>query len=597
MLKSTATPEQFVTLCQKDPRRYIPMARKAAHKELEKSAKRVRELAERGEVGEYSSPIADAFAKAGRTDLSIFSLFFFPHRIRRSTPFFHHEIYESYKAGHGDDNILALLPRGTGKSEVCSFVIPVHGICYYDAESWQQEDLRNAWGHRFIVIVSESGKMAEKLLRGLKAELVPNDYNELFLYAFTGDPKGTFRGSGSWSTYEIVTDNGVMIASIGSNAQIRGVKNWFMRPSLIVVDDPEGNKKVTRSDMIEKTREWFYEEAWEARDKDGEYAGKILVVGTVVDEWCLVNYLRHRDASFKVIYHEVLEDGKSIWEERKPTKKVLKERKEAEAKGRLASWMQENMHRARSKGEKAFQPDDFKYWDGEYVWSPELGTGFLDLKNCFDARGNAIPRFANVKIPITTTAGIDLASSDKASADFTVVQAIGTDADGNTFLLDYYRKRVTTPTPQAQAVFDLHARYHFDRVVVETVAYQGSFAGLLREEMVRRNIYFTLIPEPHRAQIDKETRIQNTLEPHFTRTANYNGIILFDKSNHAIVYQECNDFPSKGTHDDIVDALSMAKKYARICPYRDLPSLDIINRQDEEESLQGVEKVSILASV
>jgi len=87
----------------------------------------------------------------------------------------------------------------------------------------------------------------------------------------------------TWSTEAIVTSNGIRVESFGSGAAIRGKRQRKDRPTLVVVDDPEGDRAVYSTSMREHTYEWFHRAVLNIGTKRTTF----IVCGTRLHRQCL----------------------------------------------------------------------------------------------------------------------------------------------------------------------------------------------------------------------------------------------------------------------------------------------------------------------
>lgn len=142
---------------------------------------------------------------------------------------------------------------------------------------------------------------------------------------------------------------------------------------------------------------------------------------------------------------------------------------------------------------------------------------------------------------------VDLAISQKKSADKTVVLTIAKDRNGpNWFIRDYTSGRFD-PQKTIAAIFD-HAERFKSSVNIEAVAYQAALESFVLEEQRRKEKYFAVNQIKHGTSSKKEERIRG-LVPYFRAGT------LFMKKSMSELQQELLQFP-KGRHDDHVDALS-----------------------------------------
>lgn len=146
---------------------------------------------------------------------------------------------------------------------------------------------------------------------------------------------------------------------------------------------------------------------------------------------------------------------------------------------------------------------------------------------------------------------VDLAgdpAESKGDPDYNVVLTCGKDlSSGRVYVLDYFHSRCS-PSDVIQAIFDHVQRFHPVRVGVESIAYQKSLIGWIRERMRADNLYFYVDGITH-GRRSKNTRIQG-LQP-FVKSKT----LLFRRHHRQLITELCA-FPL-AAYDDIGDALSM----------------------------------------
>lgn len=532
------------------------------------------------EILQQNYTLVNEFREQGYLDMALFSKFFFGARIFGPVPHFHQEFYDSYKSGYGEEFMVVMLPRGVGKTTVCNNMTSLHGLCYFNAYAWKYRDQPRMTGHPHIVLCSESKEAAIDFLKPIKFEL---ETNELLKAAFApiaadGPQKGQHsfvNRDNSWTGSKLELANGSMIRATGSGGQIRGRVATYHRPTLIVIDDPEGKKKVTDIDIIKSTRDWFYTEVMESRYKTSFYNGRLIVVGTAVHEHCLANHLRKNEPdTFKSIFYPILVDGDdgkqhSIWEDEKPTKQVIKERERAINAGRENLWLQENMNIPISKAEHPFGSEKFRYWKGEYFYDSYLDCNVLGVEYTVDAEGTRTQM--GDPFPVHTYIGIDLASTETSKSDFSIVMVVALDYYDNIYVLDYWRKRTSIPTETRDKAIEYAIKYRIKQMCIETVAFQNSMLGLIKKKLqelvaVRKCHWFKIVGEKHRAQMDKTDRL-SMMEVRFDQ-----GQVYFKENSNLQMIKEFTEFP-QGEHDDTVDGLWLAINRAKRCGTKTLPTM------------------------
>ena len=151
---------------------------------------------------------------------------------------------------------------------------------------------------------------------------------------------------------------------------------------------------------------------------------------------------------------------------------------------------------------------------------------------------------------LTTFATVDLASSTKTSADFTVIQTWGLGKGRRLFLLDQVRVRAEGPDI-VPLIWAAYRKWDLSSIWIEQVNYELS----LIQEARRKHL-------PVRAVRPKGDKITRALP---VTAAMEGGMVLFpeggapwwDKFKHELL-----SFP-KGKHDDQVDCLSYAVQVAK----------------------------------
>ena len=162
------------------------------------------------------------------------------------------------------------------------------------------------------------------------------------------------------------------------------------------------------------------------------------------------------------------EEFRGAWDDRF-TYDFVKEQYEVSAlSGKLAAFNQELMLRISSEEERLVQEDDIRWYS---------------RKSLLDNRG----RF---NFYITT----DFATSDRETADFSVISVWAYNANGDWFWVDGICERQTMDK-SIDALFRLVSEYRPQQVGVEITGQQGAFINWLQQEMMNRNIWFSFALE------------------------------------------------------------------------------------------------------
>lgn len=390
-------------------------------------------------------------------------------------------------------------PRGHAKSTIFSLIYPLWCILFEK--------------RKFIVILSDTASQAQELLGSIIEEL---EMNERIIEDFghiAGYIPPANEDKKKWTTSDIVTTTSVKVIARGWKSKLRGLKFGSTRPDLIIADDWENDENILSEDQRAKVKAVYNKSVLNLGDKTTQ----IIIVGTILHfDSLLNNLIEHPPENWTVkLYRAIMQDN-SIWPEWWTLERLDEKRKEI---GDIP-FQQEYMNNPIDPTTQIIKPREY-YQNA-------------DLARC-DYFGY-----------------IDLAISEKETADYTAIVTIAKDRDTNKmYIIDPRRIRGDVPT-QLNLVFELFNLYPYRAFGVESVAYQKAFYQILQQECVRRQKYIPAVE----VEIDKD-KVRRVLEisPYID-----NGMVLFNNA-----YQEfnaeCVQFP-KAAHDDYVDAFTGAVKIA-----------------------------------
>lgn len=163
-------------------------------------------------------------------------------------------------------NAVIIGPRGSAKSTHGAEGYALYCIC---------EGLE-----KYIIICSDSSEQAEKHVDVIKEELASNEWIK--------KKYPHVAGTGPvWKNNAIVTRNGIRIESLGAGKKIRGRRFKKYRPTLIIVDDPEGDDAAYSEILREHRRDWYLKGVLKA----GSPTTNHMVIGSNIHMECLVSKL------------------------------------------------------------------------------------------------------------------------------------------------------------------------------------------------------------------------------------------------------------------------------------------------------------------
>lgn len=145
---------------------------------------------------------------------------------------------------------------------------------------------------------------------------------------------------------------------------------------------------------------------------------------------------------------------------------------------------------------------------------------------------------------------VDLAISERATADETAIVTVGMDHQYNIYVLDYVKGR-WKPGDIIENLFQMHDRWKPNIVGMETNGFQRTIKTGAEDAMRRRKKYFPIEEIRTGPQASKEERIKS-LEPFYRRGDVYHAKWMKGKA----LEEQLQTFP-KGRHDDLIDAFAM----------------------------------------
>lgn len=406
---------------------------------------------------------------------------------------------------------LIMLPRGSFKSSVVTKCLPLWLL-------WHNQNLR-------IMIDSEVLGNARKYLTAIK-DLIDN--NEMLRFVCTDEYgnyvlEGNKKVAGGWTDEQILlsgrTKQGMKEASIFC----AGVDNaqTGMHPDVIIMDDLVSERNVGTANQIEKVKD-HYRFSLSLL----EPGGMQVVIGTRYHMADLYGDLMDLKTFEKMIRPAISPEGELYFPSRL-TKQFL---------------------------------EDMKTEQGSYIYNCQYMLSPLDDSNAIFKK-EYIQYYDKLPPIVERHILIDLAISQRDTADYTVILAVGITADKKIYVIEYDRGRYL-PDETIDRIFSMYDKHkthgNVKSVGIETVAFQKSMLYFIKNEMRRRGTYMPL--RELKADMDKTRRI-GALQPLFE-----NGDVYI-KNTHKELEQELLEFPFS-EHDDTCDSLAYILQVLRPGGYK-----------------------------
>ena len=155
-------------------------------------------------------------------------------------------------------------------------------------------------------------------------------------------------------------------------------------------------------------------------------------------------------------------------------------------------------------------------------------------------------------------AAADLAYTVKESSDYTAIVVVGIDEEGYIYVVDATRFKTDKYDRYYETIIELHKKWRFTKLLVETNAGGNLVAGYLRDQ-VRSNGEALIIDQKPSTKKEgsKEERIASVLEPR------YENLTIFHFKGGIINILEEELILSRPKNDDLKDALAAAVSIAK----------------------------------
>lgn len=302
-----------------------------------------------------------------------FFLIYFARYVQYDLADFHRDIFTATE----DDSIkrCAIVAfRGSGKSTIISLSYILWAIMGKEQR-------------KFVLLVARTQEQAKLMLRNIRTELERN----LLLRFDLGPFQET---EDEWRNSTLVLSNfNARITVISVDQSMRGMRHAEFRPDLIVCDDIEDDDSVKTRESRDNTYRWITRELIPAGDKHTRF----FIVGNYLHQDAVTQRLREvyeNDKHSQYIHVPLLDDdGNITWIGKYPDMEAIEE--ERIRVNDPVAWHQEFLLKIIATDDQVIHLDWIQYYE-------------------------RLPSDAEAEM-ICAGTGVDLAISQKSSADFTAM--------------------------------------------------------------------------------------------------------------------------------------------------------------------------------
>lgn len=432
---------------------------------------------------------------------------YFSHYVKYKTAPFHREMFETTEKDNWKMSAIVAF-RGSAKSTIISMSYPIWSIIGRQSK-------------KYVLTIGQTQNQSRQMLKNIKSEL---ENNKLLINDF-----GPFENKSDWRSNTLVIPKlGARITALSTGESIRGLRHNQYRPDLIICDDIEDLSTVKYRDNRDKTYNWLMGDVIPLGDNDT----KIIIVGNLLHEDSLMMRLKdhiNETSDMRGTYSEfplINEDQECLWPDKFPDSKAIKELKLKVAD--RVTFEREYLLHIVGDGNQVIHRSWIQYYDPDDIPNPTTRPARM------------------------VAAGIDLAISEKSTADFTAIVPALVYGYGDEFKiyilpcivnqrLDFI-KTIEKIKEVQQQVHNLGIRTIM-RFYSEAVGYQTSLVQQLKVEKV-------LVEAVTIGSSDKRSRL--CLTSPYVET----GKVLFPKRGAEILIDQLVNFGVE-KHDDLVDAFSL----------------------------------------
>jgi predicted phage terminase large subunit-like protein len=440
------------------------------------------------------------------------------------TPVLHYKMLDKLTGKH--KNILNMLFRGAAKTTLMGEYLFLYLAVYRTIPGFGEVDL--------ALYVSDS---IENGVKNMRKNLEYRWENSEFLKKYVPQTKFTDI---RWE-FTNIEGKTLVVKGYGALTGVRGSKEMGKRPVLAVLDDLISDEDARSKTVMSSIKDTVY--------KAINYAlhptkSKIIWSGTPHNKLDAL-YEAAESGSWNVNIFPVCEEFpcepeefRGAWGDRFTYEYVKREYDKAVGTGQIASFNQELMLRIMSDEDRLIMDEDITWYKRSTV---------LSNRNLFN-------------FYITT----DFATSEATSSDYSVISVWAYNSNGDWLWVDGICKRQLMDK-NVDDLFRLAQKYKPQLVGIEVTGQQGGFISWIQNEMITRNIYFTLASEGNnqkpgiRPNTNKMVRF-NVVVPWFKL-----GKIWYpeEMKTNPVVVEHMEELrlasPSgfKARHDDCIDTVSM----------------------------------------
>jgi len=208
------------------------------------------------------------------SDILTWGKYYFPEKF--TLPFCY-ELHNYFIEIMNEDYTSTLAPRGTAKTTIKCFLIPLYLALVYPRL------------YRHYLNVQATTSKAISINISIKSECEENEKLIRDYGVFNRNGIKTLVSDGKWTEKQFVLPNGVVFSCLGAGESVRGINYRTMRPDYIIIDDLYDEDDINNVRAIQKKEAWFWGALYPARAAHKKHC--IHVQGTAIHKVDLMHNL------------------------------------------------------------------------------------------------------------------------------------------------------------------------------------------------------------------------------------------------------------------------------------------------------------------
>ena len=451
----------------------------------------------------------------------------------QTSPLAHYKMADSLVTTN--HKIANLCSRGFGKTVVMGEMLILYLAVF--------NELPNLGKCNVVIYVADSMENGAKSLRtNVEARYNHSEFLQHYI------PEAKFTDSEL--VFKNIEGKETYVKLFGASSGVRGFKRNGDRPVLAILDDLISDEMANSKVQLEKVYDLIYKAVDNALNPK---RNKIIFSGTPFNKADPL-YQAIESGAWEVNVYPICsqfpcrkEDFDGAWVERFGYEEVNKKYQDYIKLGRVKAFNQELMLRISNEEDRVILDSDISWFKRKEI---------LENKRRYNWY-------------ITT----DFATSTHRKADYTVIGVWAVDHKQNRYLVDGALGRFLM-NDTFNKIFEFVTKYNPMSVGIEVTGQQGGFVPLIKDEMLRRNVWFTIAKgrestkEGIAVRTNKMDRFRLT-EPVFKQGK----FFLPEDLKYSILIQELLEELStvtidgiKAVHDDAIDMVSQLDQMVIVYP-------------------------------